>query len=200
PLARILGGSDGILTLQKQIQKVAPVSTTVLVTGESGTGKELVARAVHELSPRAAMPFVTVNCGAIPAGLIESELFGHARGAFTDARVAKRGLFAEADGGTLFLDEIGELPQPAQVKLLRFLQEGEIRPVGDNRSEKVDVRVIAATLRDLVKQVEKGEFREDLYFRLNVVNLKVPPLRARRDDILPLARAFLARFNRELNR
>jgi len=200
PLARILGGSDGILTLQKQIQKVAPVSTTVLVTGESGTGKELVARAVHELSPRAAMPFVTVNCGAIPAGLIESELFGHARGAFTDARVAKRGLFAEADGGTLFLDEIGELPQPAQVKLLRFLQDGEIRPVGDNRAERVDVRVIAATLRDLVKQVEKGEFREDLYFRLNVVNLKVPPLRARRDDILPLARAFLARFNRELNR
>jgi two-component system response regulator AtoC len=200
PLQRILGSSEGILTLQKQIQKVAPVSTTVLVTGESGTGKELVARAVHELSQRAAMPFVTVNCGAIPAGLIESELFGHARGAFTDARVAKLGLFAEADGGTLFLDEIGELPQPLQVKLLRFLQDGEIRPVGDNRAEKVDVRVIAATLRDLNKQVEKGEFREDLYFRLNVVNLKVPPLRARKDDILPLARAFLARFNRELNR
>jgi two-component system response regulator AtoC len=200
PLQRILGSSEGMLSLQKQIQKVAPVSTTVLVTGESGTGKELVARAVHELSTRAAMPFVTVNCGAIPAGLIESELFGHARGAFTDARVAKRGLFAEADGGTLFLDEIGELPQPLQVKLLRFLQDGEIRPVGDNRAEKVDVRVIAATLRDLVKQVEKGEFREDLYFRLNVVNLKVPPLRARRDDIMPLARAFLARFNRELNR
>jgi two-component system response regulator AtoC len=200
PLQRILGNSEGMLTLQKQIQKVAPVSTTVLVTGESGTGKELVARAVHELSTRAAMPFVTVNCGAIPAGLIESELFGHARGAFTDARVAKRGLFAEADGGTLFLDEIGELPQPLQVKLLRFLQDGEIRPVGDNRAEKVDVRVIAATLRDLVKQVEKNEFREDLYFRLNVVNLKVPPLRARKDDIQPLARAFLNRFNRELNR
>jgi two-component system, NtrC family, response regulator AtoC len=200
PLQRILGASEVMATLSKQIQKVAPVSTTVLVSGESGTGKELVARAIHELSPRAALPFVTVNCGAIPAGLIESELFGHARGAFTDARTAKRGLFAEADGGTLFLDEIGELPQPLQVKLLRFLQEGEIRPVGENRSERVDVRVVAATLRDLAKLVEKGEFREDLYFRLNVVNLKVPPLRARRDDVMPLAQAFLSRFNRELNR
>ncbi|MBK7860397.1 MAG: sigma-54-dependent Fis family transcriptional regulator [Archangiaceae bacterium] len=200
PLQRILGVSDAINVLTRQIQKVAPVSTTVLVQGESGTGKELVARAIHELSPRAAMPFVTVNCGAIPAGLIESELFGHARGAFTDARTAKRGLFAEADGGTLFLDEIGELPLPLQVKLLRFLQEGEIRPVGENRSEKVDVRVVAATLRDLAKLVEKGEFREDLYFRLNVVQLKVPPLRARKDDIVPLSRAFLNRFNRELNR
>ena len=200
PLQRILGMSDAINTLTKQIQRVAPVSTTVLIAGESGTGKELVARAIHELSPRAAMPFVTVNCGAIPAGLIESELFGHARGAFTDARVAKRGLFAEADGGTLFLDEIGVLPHPLQVKLLRFLQEGEIRPVGENRSEKVDVRVVAATLRDLAKLVEKNEFREDLYFRLNVVQLKVPPLRDRKDDVMPLARAFLNRFNRELNR
>jgi two-component system response regulator AtoC len=200
PLQRILGESEAISLLSKQIQKVAPVSTTVLVIGESGTGKELVARAIHELSPRAAMPFVTVNCGAIPSGLIESELFGHARGAFTDARVAKRGLFAEADGGTLFLDEIGELPQQSQVKLLRFLQEGEIRPVGETRAEKIDVRVVAATLRDLAKLVEKNEFREDLYFRLNVVQLKVPPLRARKDDILPLARAFLGRFNRELNR
>jgi two-component system response regulator AtoC len=200
PLDRIVGSSEVVKQLHKQILKLAPVSTTVLITGESGTGKELVARALHELSPRAAMPFVPVNCGAIPPGLVESELFGHARGAFTDARTAKRGLFAEADGGTLLLDEAGDLPPPAQIKLLRFLQEGEIRAVGENRSEKVDVRVLAATHRDLGKLVEKGEFREDLYYRLNVVNLTLPPLRARREDVLQLARAFLLRFNRELNR
>ena len=200
PLDRIVGSSEGVKQLHRQILKLAPVSTTVLITGESGTGKELVARALHELSPRAAMPFVPVNCGAIPPGLVESELFGHARGAFTDARTAKRGLFAEADGGTLLLDEAGELPPPAQIKLLRFLQEGEIRAVGENRSEKVEVRVLAATHRDLGKLVERGEFREDLYYRLNVVNLAVPPLRARREDVLVLAQAFLARFNRELNR
>ncbi len=199
-LDRIVGTADSMKELRRQIQKVAPVGTTVLITGESGTGKELVARALHELSPRAPMPFVAVNCGAIPAGLIESELFGHAKGAFTDARTAKRGLFAEADGGTLFLDEVGELPMAAQVKLLRFLQEGEIRPVGENRNEKVDVRVVAATLRDLGKLVEKGEFREDLYYRLHVVNLRVPPLRERPEDISTLAAAFLDRFNRELNR
>jgi two-component system, NtrC family, response regulator AtoC len=200
PLDRIVGASEQILQLHKQIRKLAPVSTTVLISGESGTGKELVARALHELSPRAAMPFVPVNCGAIPPGLVESELFGHARGAFTDAKTAKRGLFAEADGGTLLLDEVGELPPPAQIKLLRFLQEGEIRAVGENRSERVDVRVLAATHRDLGKLIQGGDFREDLYYRLNVVNLAVPPLRARREDILPLARAFIARFNRELNR
>jgi two-component system response regulator AtoC len=200
PLDRIVGGSEAIKELHRQILKLAPVSTTVLITGESGTGKELVARALHELSPRAAMPFVPVNCGAIPPGLVESELFGHARGAFTDARTAKRGLFAEADGGTLLLDEAGELPAAAQIKLLRFLQEGEIRAVGENRSESVNVRVLAATHRDLSKLVERGEFREDLYYRLNVVNLSIPPLRARREDILQLARAFLLRFNRELNR
>jgi two-component system, NtrC family, response regulator AtoC len=199
-LDRILGDSEPIRELRRQIQKLAPVTTTVLVTGESGTGKELVARALHELSPRAAMPFVAVNCGAIPAGLIESELFGHARGAFTDARTSKRGLFSEADGGTLFLDEIGELPHAAQVKLLRFLQEGEIRPVGENKAEKVDVRVVAATLRDLHKLSARGEFREDLYYRLNVINLRIPPLRERKEDAMLLARAFLDRFNRELNR
>jgi len=196
----ILGESEPMRVVMRQVERLAPVGTTVLITGESGTGKELIARALHARSPRAAMPFVAVNCGAIPAGLIESELFGHARGAFTDARTARRGLFSEADGGTLFLDEVGELPPAAQVKLLRVLQEGEIRPVGENRAEKVDVRVLAATLRDLGRLVERGEFREDLYYRLNVVNVRVPPLRERPTDILLLARAFLARFNRELNR
>ncbi|WNG44973.1 sigma-54-dependent Fis family transcriptional regulator [Archangium minus] len=196
----ILGESEPMRVVMRQVERLAPVGTTVLITGESGTGKELVARALHARSPRAAMPFVAVNCGAIPAGLLESELFGHAKGAFTDARTARRGLFSEADGGTLFLDEVGELPPPAQVKLLRVLQEGEIRPLGENRAEKVDVRVIAATLRDLGRLVERGEFREDLYYRLNVVNVRVPPLRERSGDIPLLAQAFLARFNRELNR
>ncbi|MFE8601664.1 sigma-54-dependent transcriptional regulator [Archangium violaceum] len=196
----ILGESESMRVVMRQVERLAPVGTTVLITGESGTGKELIARALHARSPRAAMPFVAVNCGAIPPGLIESELFGHARGAFTDARTARRGLFSEADGGTLFLDEVGELPPPAQVKLLRVLQEGELRPVGENRAEKVDVRVLAATLRDLGRLVERGEFREDLYYRLNVVNVRVPPLRERHSDILLLARAFLLRFNRELNR
>ncbi len=197
---RMLGESDSIRQVHKQIQKLAAVPTTVLVTGESGTGKELVARAIHDQSPRAAMPFQPVNCGAIPAGLVESELFGHAKGAFTDARTAKRGLLSEADGGTVFLDEIGELPPAAQVKMLRFLQEGEVRPVGENRAETVDVRVVAATLRDLTKLVEQGLFREDLFYRLNVVNIRVPPLRERGTDILLLAKAFLIRFNREFNR
>jgi two-component system response regulator AtoC len=200
PLERIIGGSEAIKQVHQQVNKIAPSTATVLVTGESGTGKELVARALHELSPRCALPYVAIDCGGIPAGLIESELFGHRRGAFTDARTDKRGLLSEADGGTVFLDEVGELPPPAQVKLLRFLQEGEIRPVGDTRSEKVDVRIVAATLRDLPKLVEKGAFREDLFYRLNVINIHVAPLRERPGDVLLLARHFLTRFNRELNR
>ncbi len=200
PLERIIGNSAPIHTLKKQIARVAAVTSTILITGESGTGKELVAKAIHALSPRRNEAFVAVNCGAIPPGLIESELFGHAKGAFTDARTAKRGLFTEADGGTIFLDEIGELPQSAQVKLLRVLQEGEVRPVGESKVEKVDVRVVAATLRDLNKAIEQKEFREDLYFRLSVVTLNVPPLRERGDDVLTLASQFLHAFNRSFLR
>ncbi len=200
PLERIIGDGEAIKLVHQQVSKVAPVHTTVLITGESGTGKELVARAIHELSPRAALPYVAIECGAIPPGLIESELFGHARGAFTDAHSAKRGLFSEADGGTVFLDEVGELPLTAQVKLLRFLQQGEIRAVGETRAEKVDVRIVAATLRDLPTLIERGQFRGDLFYRLNVVNIQVPPLRERAGDVMLLARHFLARFNRELNR
>jgi two-component system response regulator AtoC len=196
----LLGESPALGEVRRQIARIAPVKTTVLITGESGTGKELVARAIHELSPRASMPFVAVNCGAIPAELIESELFGHAKGAFTDAHRSKRGLFAEADGGTLFLDEVGELPVSLQVKLLRVLQEEEIRPVGETRTEKVDVRVVAATVRDLQRAIEQGAFREDLYYRLNVVNLRLPPLRAREGDVLRLAQHFVGRFNVRLNR
>jgi two-component system response regulator AtoC len=192
----LVGASAAMQDLLRQVRKVAPLKTTVLLGGESGTGKELVARALHELSPRAAMPFVAVNCGALPAELIESELFGHVKGAFTDATRNKKGLAAEADGGTLFLDEVGELPLALQVKLLRFLQEEEIRPVGGTRAERVDVRVVAATVRDLGAAVAAGEFREDLFYRLNVVAIRLPPLRERLDDVALLARHFLARYAR----
>jgi two-component system response regulator AtoC len=192
----IVGSSAAMADLLRQVGKVAPLKTTVLVEGESGTGKELVARALHELSPRASFPFVAVNCGAIPAELIESELFGHVKGAFTDAHRNKKGLAAEADGGTLFLDEIGELPLGLQVKLLRFLEDEEVRPVGDTRSRKVDVRVVAATARDLRRAIAEGEFREDLFYRLHVVGLRIPPLRERREDVPSLAAHFLARFAR----
>ncbi len=192
----IVGGSESMAEVLRQVRKVAPIKTTVLLTGESGTGKELVARAIHELSPRASLPFVAVNCGAIPSELMESELFGHVKGAFTDASRNKKGLAAEADGGTLFLDEVGELPLGLQVKLLRFLQEEEIRRVGDNRSERVDVRVVTATARDLSGAVAAGEFREDLFWRLNVVAIKLPPLRERAGDIPVLAAHFLAKYAR----
>ena len=175
------------------VSKVGPTRATVLITGESGTGKERIARALHQASPRCDRPFVAVNTGAIPAALVESELFGHAKGAFTGAQASRRGLFEEADGGTLLLDEIGDLPLQLQVSLLRVLQEGEIRRVGDSRPIKVDVRVLAATHVDLLAAVAAGRFREDLYYRLNVVNLHLPPLRERPEEIAPLAERFLAR-------
>jgi two-component system response regulator AtoC len=195
-IENFIGSSPALQEMLRQVRRVAPTKTTVLLTGESGTGKELVARALHELSPRAAMPFVAVNCGAIPAELLESELFGHVRGAFTDASRDKKGLAAEADGGTLFLDEIGELPLALQVKLLRFLEDEMVRRVGDTRSERVDVRVVAATARDLARAVKEGQFREDLFYRLNVVNVRLPTLRERPDDVPALVEHFLAKYRR----
>jgi two-component system, NtrC family, response regulator AtoC len=199
-LTTLIGQSAAMQELHRSIRKIAAVSTTVLLVGESGTGKELVARALHDLSPRSAMPFVAVNCGAIPDDLIESELFGHAKGAFTNATSNKKGLFAEADGGTIFLDEIGELPYAVQVSLLRTLQESEIRRVGDTQTSKVDVRVVAATSRNLDAAVAAGSFRQDLFYRLNVVPLRLPPLRERLDDVPLLAKHFVEKLNAELRR
>ncbi len=193
-LQHLVARSAAMQEALRSVQKVAPQKSTVLLQGESGTGKELMARALHDLSPRASFPFVAVNCGAIPAELLESELFGHVRGAFTDARRDKKGLAVEADGGTLFLDEIGELPLAMQVKLLRFLQESEVRPVGDVRARRVDVRVVVATARDLGRAVAAGQFREDLYWRLNVVAVPLPPLRDRPEDVAALTEHFLARY------
>ncbi|MBP9205367.1 MAG: sigma-54-dependent Fis family transcriptional regulator [Kofleriaceae bacterium] len=193
-LARMLGKSRAMQQVFALIDKVHATRTSVLVTGESGTGKELVARALHSESPRASRPFVAVNCGAIPEELLESELFGHKKGAFTGAVADKRGLFLDADGGTLFLDEIGELPLSLQVKLLRALQERRIKPVGGNEEVEVDVRVVAATNRELETEIARGAFRADLYYRLNVIEIRLPPLRQRRDDLPLLVDHFMKKF------
>ncbi len=189
----VIGQSPAFREVLSVASRVAAYPTTVLLTGESGTGKEAVARAIHRASPRSEGAFVAINCGAIPENLLESELFGHEKGAFTGAERAREGLFMEAHGGTLFLDEIGELPQSLQVKLLRVLQERRVRPVGGSREREVDVRVVAATARDLAEEVATNRFREDLYYRVNVVHLHIPPLRTRREDVAPLAAHFLER-------
>ena len=193
-LDNIIGSSAAIEKLKATIRTVAPTSSTVLIYGESGTGKELVARAVHSCSTRAAEPFVSINCGAFPETLLESELFGYVKGAFTGASQNKRGLFEVASGGTIFLDEIGEMSVSMQVKLLRVLQERTIRPVGGTQETPVDVRVIAATNRDLREMIANGTFREDLYYRVSVIPIQVPPLRERRDDVELLAGHFLKKY------
>jgi len=192
--------SSAMVPVFQLAQKAARYSTTVLILGESGTGKELIARGIHYEGERSRMPLVPINCGGIPENLLESELFGYKKGAFTGADRNKKGLFQEADGGTLFLDEIGELPLSLQVKLLRVLQESEIRPVGDSKSTRVDVRIIAATAKNLEDEVKKGLFREDLFYRLNVLTIPLPPLRERPEDIPHLCRHFLARFNAKMGK
>jgi two-component system response regulator PilR (NtrC family) len=196
----IFGTSEAARRMADLVGKVATTRTTVLITGESGTGKELVARALHNQSDRADKPFLVVNCGALPETLIESELFGYEKGAFTGAQRDRAGLFREADGGTLLLDEVGELPAALQVKLLRVLQERRVRPVGATAEVEVDVRVLAATNRDVEADVQSGKFRQDLYYRLNVIRIPVPPLRERRDDIATIAEHFALRFAQELGK
>ncbi len=196
-IADVVTRSAAMQPVLKAAEKAAASVIPVLIEGESGVGKELVARAIHGSGARRAKPFVAVNCGALPENLVESILFGHEKGAFTGATEKHTGKFVEADGGTLFLDEVGELPGPAQVKLLRALQEGEVEPVGGRKSVKVDVRIVSATNRDLIADVKAGRFREDLFYRLHVFPISVPPLRARRDDIPELARHFLTRIAAE---
>src|SRR4029077_8542 len=196
----IIGESPGLRKVMHQIQLVAPTDAAVLLTGASGRGKDLVARAIHDHSPRKGRALIKVNCSAVPDSLFESEFFGHVKGAFTGALKDKPGRFELADGGTLFLDEIGEAPLAMQAKLLRVLQEQELERVGDTRTRKVDVRIIAATSRDLKKEVDAGRFREDLFYRLSVFPIQIPPLRERRDDIAPLAAHFVRQSARRMNR
>jgi transcriptional regulator with GAF, ATPase, and Fis domain len=194
---RIIGSCDAMLEVFKKVEKVATTDISVLITGETGTGKELIASEIHERSPRSKGPFISINCGAIPENLLESELFGHVKGAFTGAVANKRGKFHAADGGTLFLDEIGELPVALQVKLLRALQEKSVMRVGDTRPEPVDIRILAATNKTLEDEIKAGNFREDLYYRLNVVNIHLPPLRDRGEDIMVIAKYLLGKFAEE---
>ena len=193
----IVGTSPPMQQVFRKVEKIAATDISVLITGETGTGKELIAREIHNRSPRTGKPFITINCGAIPENLLESELFGHVKGAFTGAVANKQGKFQAADGGTLFLDEIGEMPVELQVKILRALQERIVYRVGDTRPESCDIRILAATNRDLEKEIANGRFREDLYYRLNVVNVELPPLRQRGDDVLVIARYLLSRYSRE---
>lgn len=200
PPSGFIGESKALQTVFDHIAKIASTSATVLITGDSGTGKELVARAIHYTGPRASAPFVPVNCGGIPETLLESELFGHAKGAFTGASEARAGFFQTADGGTIFLDEVSEMSVAMQVKLLRVLQEKEIPMVGSSRPRKIDVRIIAATNKDLLTLVKKAMFREDLFFRLNVITLSIPPLRERGNDVILLARHFAKKYAAEAGR
>jgi two-component system, NtrC family, response regulator HydG len=199
-LGRMVGSSPAMLKLYEAIRMVAATEANVVIEGETGTGKELVAREIHESGARSSRPMVVVNCGALPETLIEAELFGHIKGAFTGATSDRAGRFEEADGGTLFLDEVGELPPAAQVKLLRAVQEGEISRVGESRVRRVDVRIIAATNRDLLAEAEAGRFRKDLYYRLRIVTLPIPPLRDRKSDIVELVSEFVDQLNRKYDR
>lgn len=199
-LNQMIGQSAAFFAVKEKLQRIAPCDATVLITGATGTGKEMCARAIHYLSPRAGAPFIPVNCSAIPTELFENEMFGHEQGAFTDARQARRGLVAEAEGGTLFLDEVDSLSPLAQVKLLRFLQEREYKPLGAARYRQANVRILAATNRELKRQVQEQKFREDLYFRLQIISLHLPPLRERCADIVPLAYHFLQVAAREYKR
>ena len=197
---KIVGQSTVVMSLIGEVKKIADSRSNVILLGETGTGKELFARALHYSSSRREKPFVPINCSAIPESLLESELFGYVKGAFTGAVSSKRGLFEEADGGTVFLDEIGDLSQALQVKLLRVIDDHEIRPLGGVQSRKIDIRLITATNRDIVKAVKEGNFREDLYYRVNVVTLKMPPLRERKEDIVILARYFLDKYSHEIGK